>query len=30
MMGVVPVPTTCIVVLQHPFVDRVFYKGTDV
>jgi hypothetical protein len=30
VMGVVPVPTTCTVVLQHPFVGVVFYKGTDV
>jgi hypothetical protein len=28
--GVVPVPTTGNVVLQHPFVDGIFYKGTDV
>jgi hypothetical protein len=28
--GVVPVPTTGVVVLQHPFVDGIFYKGTGV
>jgi hypothetical protein len=28
--GVVPAPTTGAVVLQHPFVDGIFYKGTDV
>jgi hypothetical protein len=27
---VVPTPTTCAVVLQHPFVDEIFYKGTGV
>jgi hypothetical protein len=26
--GVVPAPTTGVVVLQHPFVDGIFYKGT--
>jgi hypothetical protein len=24
------VPTTGVVVLQHPFVDEIFYKGTGV
>jgi hypothetical protein len=28
--GVVPTPTTGAVVLQHPFVDGIFYKGTGV
>jgi hypothetical protein len=28
--GVVPTPTTGAVVLQHPFVDGIFYKGTSV
>jgi hypothetical protein len=28
--GVVPAPTTGAVVLQHPFVDGIFYKGTSV
>jgi hypothetical protein len=28
--GVVPAPTTGAVVLQHPFVDGIFYKGTGV
>jgi hypothetical protein len=28
--GVVPTPTTGAVVLQHPFVDGIFYKGTTV
>jgi hypothetical protein len=28
--GVVPTPTTGTVVLQHPFVDGIFYKGTGV
>jgi hypothetical protein len=28
--GVVPAPTTGTVVLQHPFVDGIFYKGTGV
>jgi hypothetical protein len=27
---VVPAPTTGAVVLQHPFVDGIFYKGTGV
>jgi hypothetical protein len=27
---VVPTPTTGAVVLQHPFVDGIFYKGTGV
>jgi hypothetical protein len=27
---VVPAPTTGAVVLQHPFVDEIFYKGTGV
>jgi hypothetical protein len=26
---VVPTPTTGTIVLQHPFVDGIFYKGTD-
>jgi hypothetical protein len=29
-MGVVPAPATGVVVLQHPFVDGIFYKGTCV
>jgi hypothetical protein len=28
--GVVPTPTTGAVVLQHPFVDGIFYKGTGI
>jgi hypothetical protein len=28
--GVVPTPTTGAVVLQHPFIDGIFYKGTGV
>jgi hypothetical protein len=28
--GVAPAPTTGIVVLQHPFVNGIFYKGTGV
>jgi hypothetical protein len=28
--GVVPAPTTGAVVLQHSFIDGIFYKGTDV
>jgi hypothetical protein len=28
--GVVPTPTTGAVVLQHPFVDGIFYRGTGV
>jgi hypothetical protein len=28
--GVVPAPTTGAVVLQHPFDDGIFYKGTGV
>jgi hypothetical protein len=28
--GVVPAPTTGVVVLQHPFVDGIFYKGIGV
>jgi hypothetical protein len=28
--GVVPAPTTGVVVLQHPFDDGIFYKGTGV
>jgi hypothetical protein len=27
---VVPAPTTGVVVLQHPFVDGIFYKSTGV
>jgi hypothetical protein len=28
--GMVPVPTTCAIVLQHLFVNGIFYKGTSV
>jgi hypothetical protein len=28
--GVVPTPTTGAIVLQHSFVDGIFYKGTGV
>jgi hypothetical protein len=28
--GVVPAPTTGVVVLQHPIVDGIFYKGIGV
>jgi hypothetical protein len=28
--GVVLAPTTGVVVLQHPFVDGIFYKGTGI
>jgi hypothetical protein len=28
--GVIPAPTTGAVVLQHPFVDEIFYMGTGV
>jgi hypothetical protein len=28
--GVVPAPATGAVVLQHPFINRIFYKGTSI
>jgi hypothetical protein len=28
--GVAPAPTTGVVVLQHPFVNGIFYKGIGV